>query len=319
MLSIIVPCYNSEKTIIHCLESIVRQSFHDYEIVVIDDGSTDSSGKLIDDFFLKHENVFHTVIHQENIGLPLTRKVGIENSSGDIIGFVDSDDWIEPHYYERLMKKMEETNADVVVAGVLKHESGKTTQFPSDPSLREMDINAYQAALYMLNNEAIYMYAFNKIYKKGVFENVSFYSQKYIGEDFILVSQVLDAADKVSTIDYDGYHYIISSLSQTQQRYGELHKGLYEVFEDHYQKCLDKDEEYIKALERYMVLHYMFILVTLARSEERDPEIEREILSFVRKHHNDYLENTNDGLKAKMAVRVALTNYPLFRTIAKRL
>ena len=96
-LSIIVPVYNVEKHLVHCLESIAAQMCDDYELLLIDDGSTDASGALCDVFAREHPECRVVVIHQSNGGLSAARNAGIDRARGEYITFVDSDDYIDPH------------------------------------------------------------------------------------------------------------------------------------------------------------------------------------------------------------------------------
>ena len=101
-ISIIVPVYNVEKYLKRCIDSILNQSFTDFELILVDDGSTDNSGEIIDEYAIKDERI--KVIHKENGGLSSARNVGIEYSKGNYIAFVDSDDYINKNMYKILYK-----------------------------------------------------------------------------------------------------------------------------------------------------------------------------------------------------------------------
>lgn len=113
MISIIVPVYNVEKYIKTCIESIINQTYKDLEIILVDDGSTDSSGEICDQYAKRDTRI--DVIHKENEGLVNARKTGLAAASGEYIGFVDSDDWVEPDMYETLLEDCMENDADVAV------------------------------------------------------------------------------------------------------------------------------------------------------------------------------------------------------------
>ena len=105
LLSVIVPVYNVEKYLKRCLESILVQSWNDYEIILVDDGSTDSSAQICDVYAEKYEMI--RVIHKENKGLSDTRNRGIEEASGEYVYFPDSDDWLEPNTFSELSDVIE--------------------------------------------------------------------------------------------------------------------------------------------------------------------------------------------------------------------
>ncbi len=119
-LSVIVPAYNAEKTIQLCLDSILAQNVDDMEVLVVNDGSTDQTEVFLRRYAESRPACFHywTV---ENGGQGRARNIGLDHASGDYIGFVDSDDWIEPDMYERMIRKAEEENCDIVICGAIDH------------------------------------------------------------------------------------------------------------------------------------------------------------------------------------------------------
>ena len=112
-ISIAVPVYNVEKYISKCIESLLSQTQKDIEIILVDDGSTDNSGLICDDYAQKDKRI--RVIHKQNGGLGAARQSGLEVASGDYFCVCDADDWVEPAMYEELCKKAIETGADIVM------------------------------------------------------------------------------------------------------------------------------------------------------------------------------------------------------------
>ena len=120
MISIIVPVYNTEKYLDRCIGSLVEQNEQDIEILLIDDSSTDNSGKVIDEWALKDCRIraFHKTV---NLGVSDSRNMGLQLSRGEYIGFVDSDDWIDPDMYSEMLHYIKNTNADVAIGGYKRH------------------------------------------------------------------------------------------------------------------------------------------------------------------------------------------------------
>ena len=114
-ISIIVPVYNVEKYLKRCIDSILNQSFTDFELILVDDGSTDNSGKIIDEYALKDKRI--KVIHKENGGQGSARNRGLDIAKGNYIGFVDSDDWIHKDMYKCMYQIINEDNTDIVQIG----------------------------------------------------------------------------------------------------------------------------------------------------------------------------------------------------------
>ena len=115
-LSIIVPVYKVEQYLPKCIDSILAQTFSDFELILIDDGSPDRCGRICDEYAAKDSRI--TVIHQENKGASAARNAGLDLARGEYIGFVDSDDWIEPEMYETMLGKAKEADLDLVICGL---------------------------------------------------------------------------------------------------------------------------------------------------------------------------------------------------------
>ena len=117
-ISLIIPVYNVEKYLARCLDSVINQTFKDLEIICIDDGSTDNSSDILQNYALKDERI--VVIRQANAGLSAVRNVGISRAKGEYICFIDSDDWIDFDFCEKLYNSAEKHSADIAVAGIIR-------------------------------------------------------------------------------------------------------------------------------------------------------------------------------------------------------
>ena len=208
MISVIIPVYNVEPYLQKCLDSVIGQTYRDLEIVIVDDGSTDGSGDICDEYRSDDRvKVFHT----ENRGLSAARNLGLDNASGDWIGFVDSDDWIEPDMYEALIKKAEETGADVVECGCyLEYPSGTVEK--SRPSICVSGAEAIQFLL----REDISNAVWDKLWKRCCFDNIRF-PEGRIFEEHATTYRVFEEINILCTIPSTKYHYLYrpESLSQT--------------------------------------------------------------------------------------------------------
>ena len=165
MISVIVPVYNVEPYLRKCLDSIVNQTYRDLEILVIDDGSTDWCGKICDEYAGKDGRI--RVFHTENRGLSCARNLGLDNARGEWIGFVDSDDWIETDMYEVLLKRAEETEADIVECGVLEEHPNRTGK------RQEYLVTGTEAVIMLIHRE-LSNAVWNKLWKKSCFDKIRF-------------------------------------------------------------------------------------------------------------------------------------------------
>jgi len=214
MISIIVPIYNTEKYLPQCIDSIIEQTYTDLEIILVDDGSIDDSGKICDEYALKDSRI--KVIHKENNGLVSARQAGINVAAGEYIGFVDSDDWIEQDMYQTLYDVTILEKADIVVEGAVDEFEGKCTA-----SLNQLPAGKYATSSERRNLYkkmicckdffclGIQPYLWNKLFcRKLVLQHMNKIPQSIcVGEDAAAVYPMLAMAESVVILDTAHYHY----------------------------------------------------------------------------------------------------------------
>ena len=210
LISVIIPVFNIENYIAKCIESVMDQSYSNLEIIIIDDGSTDGSSKICDEYSKKDGRI--QVIHQKNVGLSGARNNGIKLSKGDYIAFLDGDDYIEKDMYELLYKNIKSNNADISICEYVFNDDN--TKFKGKK--HEINIfNNQEAIRRLLYDEEINSYAWNKLYSRKLFENIKYpLGKKFedIGTTYLLI-------DKAKKIIYDNstkYHYIVRTNSITK-------------------------------------------------------------------------------------------------------
>ncbi len=211
MISVIVPVYNEELYLRECLDSIVGQTNRDLEILVIDDGSTDGSGQICDEYAELDSRI--KVFHTENRGLSCARNLGLDNANGEWIGFVDSDDWIEPDMYEVLLKKALETGADVVECGVFKEYPDRIEEYQRN-SNKKTGIEAIYA---LIITQELSDGVWSKLWSSHCFEGIRFPNGR-IYEDIAVTYRLFEIAEYVCTVDRIEYHYCLRDGSITKRR-----------------------------------------------------------------------------------------------------
>ena len=125
LLTVIVPVYNVERYLVQCVDSIINQTYKELEIILVDDGSTDASGRICDEYATKDQRI--KVIHKVNGGLVSARKAGLTVANGNFIAFVDSDDWIDADMYEQLLGEMIQSDSDILASGFYKEYGEKAS------------------------------------------------------------------------------------------------------------------------------------------------------------------------------------------------
>lgn len=216
MISVIVPVYNVEPYLRKCLDSVIDQTYRDIEILVIDDGSTDGCGRICDEYAERDERV--KVFHTENRGLSCARNLGLDEAQGEWIGFVDSDDWIEPDMYECLLSRALETGADVVECGYYnEHKNEIITN-----KRKDLLLSGQEAVSALLRGE-LSNSVWNKLWKKKCFSSVRFPPGR-VFEDVATTYLVFYTAELVVTAVDCKYHYYWRefSLSRSQNANNKL-------------------------------------------------------------------------------------------------
>lgn len=179
-LSIIVPVYKVEKYLPKCIDSILAQTFTDFELILIDDGSPDRCGDICDEYAAKDDRII--VIHQENKGVSAARNAGLDIARGEYIGFVDSDDWIEPEMYETMLATAKESEAEIVACGANHSDETETILFQELLEDLELYNDKMLAELFRLPNR-FGGCIWNKLYKTSVAKSVRFQSGVKMAED----------------------------------------------------------------------------------------------------------------------------------------
>ena len=210
MISVIVPVYNVEPYLEKCLDSICAQTCRDLEILLIDDGSADQSGVICDEYAARDPRI--RVFHTENRGLSAARNLGLDEAKGEYIGFVDSDDWIEPDLYEYLLEAAGRTGADVTECGVFR-------EFPDRTLKRERKDRVMSGAdaVRALVSRELSDGVWNKLYRRRCFESIR-YPEGRVYEEYATMYRVLSAADRVCGLPETKYHYRQRPGSITETR-----------------------------------------------------------------------------------------------------
>ena len=203
LISVIVPVYKVEKYLDRCVESIVGQTYSNLEIILVDDGSPDHCPAMCDAWTKKDGRI--KVIHKKNGGLSDARNAGMEASNGDLIGFVDSDDWIAPDMYQCLYETMKSDNSDVAACGVEMVWEDATASRMLTKSGNYV-LNKEEAMRALVEESWIKQPVWYKLYKAEKIRNIPFLVGKY-HEDVFWSYQVIGLAERVSVIDHIGYYY----------------------------------------------------------------------------------------------------------------
>ncbi|MEC2056056.1 glycosyltransferase [Peribacillus psychrosaccharolyticus] len=208
-VSVIIPVYNAEKYLSQCVESLLAQTLNECEFVFVNDGSSDCSGELLESYNKIDPRIF--LIHQQNQGVSIARNNGLQKASGEYIGFVDADDYIEKDMYEILYTSAKQHDCDVVISNFESEIEGHKVitkyPFPIDIILNREYVE-HELLPYFIKSDNLNS-ACNKIYKNNVIKenNVYFPERVPLGEDGMFNMQFFCKAANIKYLDFTGYHY----------------------------------------------------------------------------------------------------------------
>jgi glycosyltransferase involved in cell wall biosynthesis len=213
-VSIIIPVYNVEKFIKRCLNSLINQTLKDIEIICINNGSTDKSAQIIEEFAQRDNRI--VIINQTNSGVSTARNAGITKAIGEFVGFVDSDDWVDLDFYEKLYNAAKSHDADIAVGEIIRlNKFYRKYHLKLNEEISTTDVNQK----FELCDVPQKSYVWNKIYKRQKLLDLNLrFEDGIVYEDVIFTPQVLYYMDKLVTVPNANYYYWRRSNSLVSQR-----------------------------------------------------------------------------------------------------
>jgi len=218
-ISIIIPIYNSENYLTKCLDSVCNQTYKNLEIICIDDGSVDRSGDIVDTFAKKDLRI--KAIHQDNKGESHARNVGLKLMTGDYVGFMDCDDWIESEMYETMLVAADEFNVDIVASGWYKDTDICSNEVKNElfvPEYMKFSKDKLLEYIYKRDSYRAFSYMWDKLYKRELFYNKNknillFDENLKLGGDVLYLALLAINANNAIYVDKSFYHYYQRSNS----------------------------------------------------------------------------------------------------------
>lgn len=216
LISIVIPIYCNEGYLRRCLDSVINQTYKNLEIILVDDGSTDGSGAICEEYAARDGRI--TVIHQSNMGVSAARNSGLRICQGKYIGFVDGDDWIEKDMFSFLEGLAELNNAEIAACGYYLNDE-------ADPALAlecEPELISQEAAIVMsleLTEFCLDASVYNKIYKRDIYRvnGIEFDEDITIGEDMLWLCQFIICSEKIVYSQTPKYHVVTNAESATRK------------------------------------------------------------------------------------------------------
>jgi len=287
LITVIIPCYNIEKYVEKCIESIERQTYKNIEIIAVDDGSKDKTVEILNSLQKKYSNI-KVFKNNKNKGAAYARNFAIKKAKGEYIGFVDSDDYITEDYYEKLMQKAVEEKADIVATDIEVVFEGT-----NQPSILSKACNG-EATKFNLVNNGLAASPCNKIIKKDLIKKYPFLEGK-INEDVASILPAIINANKVAYVDGIKYFYV-QRQNSTQNKEVEIKRI---QMMDAIDVCFEriKDEKNFKKYQQAILYHQVVLLYMVIIPKQQNYVKRQKILNIFMERQAKYELYKNKYIK----------------------
>ena len=314
-VTVIIPAYNAERYIYQCLESVINQTLDDIDIIVIDDGSTDKTGEIIEEIAGRKKNV--QVVHQENKGLYRTREIGLKMATGDYVGWVDADDFIDPTMFETLYKAAVRENSELVICDY--------SWFPEGTKTKGKWFRKYQGKVdvpFVERNSQ----PWNKIVKRELFGKLNIEEKFSLCHDEIYICVLMKAKNPV-TLDKPLYHYRVSDGTMSSSYTNLEHYNSFITASKNLKSVMESivSDSYWKDYFDYRVIYYMLMTMIVA-ANSNNKEAYKVLQNQINAIHPRYSKNQhfwrvlkdNYGRIKMFAIGVIIPmNFSLARLVCK--
>lgn len=314
-ISIIIPSYNEEKNISRCLDSVMNQTFSDFEVLCVDDGSNDKTFDIIKNYSEKDSRIIP--LKNPDKGVSSARNFGIENAKGDYIGFVDSDDFIQPQMYEFLYRAVTENNCDFSVCRYKKISEVEFKKFKyKTEKFQPEKFISFNDADYTINNELVFSSACTKLISKNFLGDIRFKNYR-IGEDTVFNSEIYLKSKNNIFVDVELYYYYINTESETSTQFGSSigNEKWYDLLETRF-VCYDILKNKNKIISAFYFERGMKSILSF-RFDRRKTKYRRSFKNTLKKYLLDFLKCDEILLKNRIVITLFLLIPPLYTAFRK--
>lgn len=293
--SVIVPVYNLEKYINKCVESVLTQTYKNFELILINDGSTDSSREILE----KIDDKRVKIIDKQNGGAACARNAGIENANGEYIVFVDGDDRIDKKYLEIVNHVLEDSNAKILLMSLIRANENNEEQIKYTFNFKQL--SKIEAMEKMLYQKELDTGVIGKIFHKTIFEQKEFL-KGCLYEDIDIIFDLIEKTNDIVYLEYTGYLYTIRKESTTLKKFEESKMQLIEICKKNREKYAHKYPMLINAFD-YRILESMLHL--FFQSYLVDKKIANDLWNEIVKNRTKVLCDVKVKMRTKTALLIS--------------
>lgn len=297
-ISILVPVYNSDKYLKKCVESILNQTYENIELILVNDGSTDTSYELIEQFKIQDKRV--KAVHIENNGVANARNIALDNATGDYFLYVDSDDWIEQDYIEELYNLIIQEKADICIGNCVHYIENTNSYIHKDFGIHEKRIyNKCEAVEELMYHNFLRHSPWGKLYKKQIFDGMRF-PTGYHYEDLALIYKLFFKAEKIIYTPMEKYIYMVREGSIVHRELSQADVKAILQYSEEIVEFLEKEVPQIIDSGKYLLLINSIKIIESVEKNETNKVYINKAMSNLKKYRKDVISNKKVSYKYKM-------------------
>lgn len=301
LVTVIIPVYKVEKYLKKCIDSVIRQTYSNLEILLVDDGSPDNCGKICDDFARIDTRI--KVIHKKNGGLSDARNTGIDVMTGMYVVFIDSDDWVSPYYVENLYYAIKGNDVKLSTSCFIEVDEGEKVSSETSVSQTVEVLSAHDCLGRLFRQDGVEMSAWGKMYHRDLFCNLR-YPQGKLYEDISVTYRAIDLAGRVAITKNVDYYYLQRKSSIQYQKFNVRKMDAI----DHMQELYEFVEQNYPDLRKAAICRYFSVACNLLFQVDNDSKREKEILwKKVCEYRKTVLFDNRARKKARIAALLSYT------------
>lgn len=277
LISVIVPVYNVEKYINKCIDSILNQTHKNLEIILVDDGSQDNSGKICDEYAKEDKRII--IIHKENGGVSSARNIGLENATGKYVTFIDADDYVDENYCQKLLETLIEQNVDCVACGHnrIYNKENKLEKITSKKSYKLRDKEILEKILCVQSGLG---FAAMKLWKRNKIKDIRFNEDMQVAEDAFFALQASQIIKDMYVLNEAIYNYRFndkSAVRKYNKDYANKYLKSMQITQKYLEEKFKSDVPEIKMLNNYILYHLLLIIVNYCFNPKNNLKTKQQI------------------------------------------
>lgn len=311
MISVVIPVYNAGEYLNKCIDSILQQTYQEFELILVDDGSTDNGGRICDEYVARDRRI--SVIHTKNRGPAAARKTGVEAAQGEYVTFMDADDWVDADMLLFLIEEAKKQRADVVCLGHKEvNEHGEIMSCTCQDIKRQVMTTSIQVMHHLHGTRLIDSGPWAKLIIRDLFEEIDYCENVIIGEDYFMVLQLLERASKVVFCREPMYNRCIRATSISRSGYTERHKKAFGQYMNWRMYLLEKYPELKNEITSYHLEYEMAVITAMCRNGRYDRDVIRNLVKDLRKNIEIIIQCKRTPLYMRGSAAIIAYCYPLF-------